>query len=101
MNTSELVTQTIASWCAENNIASTSKSVRSNTNGYCYVTFINKENKAENVYFSQKSEVGAGDLVTKELFAQYEIGHCTNADNEIRIKLIRKGGDRVDVADLF
>jgi len=82
------------------------KAVVANTNGYPFVTFINDSvtpNIAENVYFSKSasSEVGAGQVVDKDFLSNYEIAETTNADNEVRTKLVRKGGNRLSLLDLF
>jgi hypothetical protein len=79
------------------------KAVAVNTNGYPFLTFINKDNVAENVYFSKGSsaEVGAGQVVDKDFLSNYEIAETINVDKEVRTKLVRKGGNRLSLLDLF
>lgn len=78
------------------------KTVRTNVNGYPYITFINAKNEAENVYFSKggAEEVKAGDNFI-EVASNYDITMATNAEGEVRAKLCRKGGDRVSIDDLL
>jgi hypothetical protein len=78
------------------------KTIRTNTNGYPFVTFINAKNEAENVYFSKgaSAQVAEGGNFF-DVAKDYEIGETTNAEGEVRVKLCRKGGDRMSIADLF
>lgn len=78
------------------------KTVRTNINGFPYVTFINAQNEAENVYFSKggAEEVKAGDDFPS-VASKYDITYATNAEGETRPKLCRKGGDRVSLDDIL
>lgn len=87
-----------------NGFVSVYKAVRENSNGFPFITFITADNKAENIYFSKGGAemVAAGELITKELIAKFQIAETTNAAGEKRIKLVRKGGsERLDLSDLF
>jgi hypothetical protein len=79
------------------------KTIRTNVNTYPYVTFINAKNEAENVYFSigGAEEIKAGQLFDKELASTFDIAMYQNEAGEERVKLCRKGGDRVSIEDLF
>lgn len=90
----------IKDFCVANNFATLAKCVRENTNGYCFVTFITADNKAENVYFSKNSQATAGEVITKDMLLQYQVAEVTNAEGEIRNKLIGNS-ERISVADLF
>lgn len=90
----------IKEFCQANNIVSLAKCVRENINGYAFITFIAADNKAENVYFSKNSQAVAGEVITKDLLAQYQVAEVTNAEGEIRMKLI-SNSERIDIADLF
>lgn len=76
--------------------------VRQNTNGYPFLTFINKDNVAENIYFSKTASksVTVGQVVTNEVAKTLQIGYTKNEAGEERIKLI-SNSQRVDIADLF
>lgn len=99
-NQKELVTLTIKDFCAQKGIISIVPVVRENENGYPYITFMNKENKGENIYFSKNTskDVALGMPVTKALLSNYQIGITTNAQGEERVKLVTK---RVDISDLL
>ena len=76
--------------------------VRVNSNGYPYVTFINKANVATNIYFT----VNASDTVSegqdlRDIADDLQIVFVQNADGEDRIKLSRKSTSRLSVEDLF
>lgn len=78
------------------------KTVKTNVNGFPYITFIDASNVAENVYFSKgaSASIKAGDDFTA-IIKDYEICSAENADGETRMKLCRKGGDRVELDSLF
>ena len=98
----KLVVQTLKEFCVSRGFTQFAPSVRVNTNGYPFVTFIDKDNKAENIYFSKASSKGvdAGVVVNKALFAGFQIGLTTNAQGESRVKLI-SNSERVDVNSLW
>lgn len=82
------------------------KDVRENGNSYPFLTFMDADNTATNIYFSvgAAAAVNKGDLVTKELIANHEVTIYVLPDTgEERIKLSRKGGGdlRITFADLF
>jgi len=76
--------------------------VRINTNGYPFITFIDSNNVAENIYFSKSAaeQVAEGTPVDKGLLARHQIGITTNAEGEERIKLI-SNSERVDLFSLL
>lgn len=101
-NTKELVAMPIKDFVANKKFVQIVPVVRVNTNGYPFITFIDKDNVAENVYFSKRASqaVAAGTPVTKEMLAVYQIGITTNEQGEERIKLITNS-DRVELSDLL
>ncbi len=93
--------QTIPEFAKEHGFIQVVDEIRLNTNGYPYVTFINKDNEAENVYLSKAAgeKVHEGEQVTP-LLKQWQVGHTENADGEPRVKLI-SNSDRVDLSSIF
>ena len=93
---------TIKEFAKEQGFVQINKTIRANSSGYPFVTFINAKNEAENVYFSKGGalEVKAGDIFT-DVAKNYDITMATNAEGEVRAKLCRKGGDRVSIDDLL
>lgn len=78
--------------------------VRENTNGYPYLTFINKDNVAENIYFSKSlsDKFSAGQPVIKGFFTGIIMSFVTYEDGrEDRWKLSSEGGNRLDADSLF
>ena len=77
--------------------------VRCNTNGYPFITFIDGDNSAENVYFSKGAAEGVeeGTPITRELLADLQVSEYINEDGEPRVKLSRKGGNRLEIAALL
>jgi hypothetical protein len=77
--------------------------IRRNANTYAFITFMNGDNIATNIYFS----VGAAALLTPETvvnreFLENHIISIYAVDGEERIKIGRKGGSlRLSVADLW
>lgn len=76
--------------------------VRINSNGYPYVTFINSDNVATNIYFT----VNASDTVSegqdlREIASDLQIVFVKNELGEDRIKLSRKSTSRLTVDNLF
>lgn len=91
-------------FCKENNFVEIHKVVRENSNNYPYITFITKDNKAENIYFSKSksAEVSAGMLVTASLMKDLQIATVQNAQGESRTKLVGFGeSNRLSLDDLL
>lgn len=97
-----LITYSVQEFAVNNQFISLVPTVRVNENGYPYITFIDVNNKAENIYFSKESSkaVAAGTVVDKQLLTNYQIGITTNAAGEKRTKLV-SNSNRVDIASLF
>lgn len=98
----QLKTLSFKDWAKQNNITSVAPVVRTNENGYPYVTMINANNEATNVYFSRAASqaVDAGTPITKELMKAHQIGITINAEGEERIKLISNSA-RIELDSLL
>lgn len=97
-----LLTESIKDFVTKRLFNSIVPVVRENENKYPYITFIDKDNKAENVYFSKSASkhVAAGQPVTKEMLAAHQVGYTTNEAGEERIKLI-SNSERVAIESLL
>ena len=96
-----LVTKPVKEFMKDSQFTSVNRTVRENSNGYPYITFLKANNEAENIYFSKNSAIGmtAGLEIGKGFFEPFAIGITTNAAGEQRTKLVSVA--RLDVADLF
>ena len=92
----------VKEFASSKNFISISPTVRTNTNNYPYLTFIDKDNKAENIYFSKESAklVGVGQVVDKQMLTSFMIAETKNAAGELRIKLV-SNSQRVSLEDLL
>lgn len=101
--TDKLVTIPVMDFMKSKSFISCHKSVRANANGYPYVTFINDKNVAENIYFSKATgeKYKADQGIEKGFFNSLAIAETTNADGEIRIKLVCTNTTRLSLEDLF
>ncbi len=80
----------VKTFCKDKGFVSVAKAVRTNkVNGYPFVTFIDSNNQAENIYFSKKAsqDVTEGEIVDMSFLKKFEIFETTNAQGEIRMKL--------------
>lgn len=98
----DLKVLTLKEFCASKGFTQLAPSVRVNENGYPFITFIDANNVAENVYFSKAASqaVAAGTPIDKAMLSVYQIGVTTNADGAERMKLITNS-DRVDISSLL
>lgn len=104
--TNDLKVITVKEFIQENNFVEVNNEVNENTNGYPFVTFIDADNKAENVYFSieesQNHQKGDPISVVDGFFKDLQIAFTTNANGEERIKLVGMGSSkRESLADLL
>jgi hypothetical protein len=92
----------IPEFIAQHNFVQVCHTVRENTNSYPFVTFINKDNQAENVYFSKAAaqDVTAGTPIVKGFFAGYSIAYVQNDANEQRIKII-SNSERLELSAIL
>jgi adenylylsulfate kinase-like enzyme len=99
---STLKTSTVAELFSSKGIISIVPRIRENSNQYPYVTLINGDNEAENVYFSKEASklVAAGEPILKGFFDKYQVGYVTNELGEERIKFISNSA-RVSIADIL
>jgi hypothetical protein len=73
--------------------------VRTNSNGYPFLTFTNSSNEAENVYFSKSMMLDAGK-VDIDFLRSLKACNTVNAAGESRWKLTDSAGSRVDMSAL-
>lgn len=73
--------------------------VRTNANGYPFITFTTADNKATNVYFSKSMQVVAGP-VDIAFLRGLKACETVNSAGELRWKLTDTAGNRVSLADL-
>lgn len=78
-------------------------SVSTNVNGYPFVTFINAQNVAENVYFSKKlaSKYPKGTPIGAGFFNSLQIAKTSNVAGETRFKICSTGGSRLTLMDIL
>lgn len=97
----KLVTTTVKEYMTTTGYVSVVPFVRVNTNGYPYITFIDKDNVAENIYFSKNAamKVAANDKIARGFFEPFCIAITKNAAGEERIKI--STSERLSVEDLF
>ena len=97
-----MIVQTVLEFAKAKGFMQTASSVRINVNGYPFVTFIDAQNIAENIYFSKdaSTKVKAGDIVDKAMLTEHQIAEVANEAGEIRHKLIGNS-DRVSLEALF
>ena len=95
-------TQSVKEFCSIMNFVQIAPEVRTNVNNYPYVTFINKDNVAENIYFSSKAamHVTKGQPITRQLMLTHQIAVVKNEKGEERTKLISLS-DRIDINSLL
>ena len=96
-------TFSVSEFCAANNLVEVAKSVRANSNGYQFITFIDKDNVALNLYLSKSlcEEIPEGTAITKGFFNNKVVVETENAEGETRFKLAHKDSQRVDLADVL
>jgi len=95
-------TMSVVEFCKSNDLTEIVPKIRINANGYPYVTFINSDNVATNIYFT----VNASDTVSegqdlREIASDLQIVFVKNELGEDRIKLSRKSTSRLTVDNLF
>ena len=99
----ELKTLSISEFIKSKGFVEINNAVRTNANGYPFVTFINAANVAENVYFSKASgaSIKQGDVLSIEMLNNYRVAETTNADGEVRTKLVSANSNRISLASLL
>lgn len=97
---------TVKEYATNNGFTQIVPTVRANENGYTYLTFINADNKAENVYFSKEAakleKTKVGSIVGKGYFDDLTISeYARESDGAAMTKLGVKGGNRAELEDLL
>ncbi len=93
---------TIKDYCKSKGFTQIAPAIRTNTNGYPFITFIDANNIAENIYFSKNASksIGAGIPVTKDMLKIYQVGITENANKEARVKLI-SNSERLELSTMW
>lgn len=101
--TNQLETKTISEYAQERGFVDVAVKVRTNVNGYPYVTFIDENNVAENIYFTTNTgaDYKEGTPINKGFFDKLQFVFVTNANGESRVKLAKQGGERNSLASLL
>ncbi|SNB22510.1 membrane hypothetical protein [Flavobacterium psychrophilum] len=86
---------TVQQFMKEQGYVSIHKTVRKNQEGLPYLTFIKLDNVAHNIYFSKEArqDKQAGQLLYKGFFDKLNVAEVTNADGEVRMKIIDESFD--------
>ena len=87
--------ETFKSWCKSNGVTSINKEIRTNTNGYPFITIL-RDKDAENIYFGRKSaaKVELGDSVkaiANDIYVTIAVG----------VDLLINGGHSITLAPAF
>ena len=92
--------RTFRQYCIESGVTSIAKSIKSNTNGYPFITVL-RNDKAENIYFSKSAsaEVTEG-LATKSIANSLYVADTINGEGEARTKLSFKNSYE-DMGSMF
>ena len=79
--------KTFKQYCIDTKVTSIVKSIKSNTNGYPFITVL-RNDKAENIYFSKNAnaEVAEG-MDVKSIANSLFVANTINGDGEARTKL--------------
>ncbi len=99
----QLETKTIAEYAQERGFIDVAVKVRTNVNNYPYVTFIDENNVAENIYFTTNTgaDYKEGMPIDENFFDKLQFVFVTNANGESRVKLAKIGGERKSLASLL
>jgi hypothetical protein len=101
----KLSTIGVQEFMKSNDFVSVVKVVRvSVENRYPYITFMNSNNVATNIYFSKNAGklVAEGEIIAKGFFNPFRIAETINKDGVAIIKLVSMGeGMRITAEDLF
>ena len=97
-----MIVLSIKEFSKANGFTQIAPSVRTNVNGYPFITFSNENNDSDNIYFSKNASkaVGAGEIITRELLSHYQIANTINANGESRTKLVSKL-ERLDLLSML
>lgn len=104
--TTQAETFTLKEFCAKHNFIQVNNEVSVNKNGYPFVTFIDGDNKAENIYFastiSEDYTAGQPISVKDGFFNELIIIMAETKNNGVLPKLCKEGGNRREsLADLL
>jgi hypothetical protein len=97
---------TVKDWAAEFNLKQIGNGgvVNYNTNGYPYITFVDANNEAENIYFSKRGAqmVAEGQVIEKGFFDDFQMCLAMSPTNGLLWKISPKGeSTRIELADVL
>ena len=91
----------LQSYCESNDLIQVSgKTVRTNDNGYPFITFMDKGNKAHNIYFSkaEAEKVSDSTPINMSFLRDFKVSMAETKENGKLPKLTRGSDDRTDLA---
>lgn len=93
----------VKDFCNSNNLVEVAKKIRANSNGYLFITFIDSNNEALNIYFSKRlcEDFSEGDVIVKGFFNDKVIVETLNEEGETRLKLSYKDSQRHNLSELW
>ena len=96
-------TLSISEFCKQQNFVEVAKSTRKNSNDYGFITFINSDNEATNIYFSKSldAEIEENTPIKRGFFADKVIVITENAEGESRYKISHKDSQRLSIEDIL
>lgn len=94
-------TLTLKEYVASEGITQIIPKVRTNKNGYPFVTFVDSKNEAENIYFSKRlsAKLTKGQSLDNEFIRTLRIAVAKNEAGEERVKLTHS--ERLELADVL
>lgn len=98
-----VTSQSVAEFVNANNITQINPTVAvSAENKYPFVTFIDADNKAHNLYFSKglAPQYPQGTPISKGFFADINVVSYMK-DGEPRMNLSKKGGNRLEISNIL
>jgi D-serine dehydratase len=98
-NTKKLETFSVKDFTVSQDITQVVKKIRKNANGYPYVTFVDTQNVAQNIYFSKRAAAKLDESAEVDMafLSQYVIAMATNEEGEERVKLATGDSLRTDL----
>ena len=93
----------VKDFCNSNNLIEVAKKIRANSNGFLFITFINNNNEAFNIYLSKRlcEDYSEGDSIVKGFFNDKIIIETLNEEGETRLKLSYKDSQRHNLSELW
>jgi hypothetical protein len=90
----------LQSYCESNDLVQVSgKTVRTNSNGYPFITFMDKGNEAHNIYFSkaEAENVSESTPINMSLLSALKVSMAETKENGKLPKLTKGSDNRLDL----